>query len=512
MSKNKGKVYLIGAGPGDPELLTLKGLRLLKLAQVVVYDRLVNPKILEHISPYAKIIYVGKAASNHTLPQDKINQLLVKLAKSAKTVVRLKGGDPFVFGRGGEEILELAKHKIPFEVIPGITSAVAVPAYAGIPVTHRGFTSSLGIFTGQEDPEKESSSIDWQKISCGLGTLVFLMGFENLEKISRTLVKFGRSAETACCLIQWGTLPQQRSLSGKLKTIVQKAKTENFSAPAILIVGEVVSLKKKLDWFEKKALFGKKILVTVPSQDTGRLTGLLEEQGANCIELPLIEIQALKDYRALDKAIKEIDRFNWLIFTSQNGVRFFKQRLALLKRDMRILKGVNVAAIGPQTAAAVENLGIKIDLKPPDFLQEGLVAAFKKNKIKGQNILIVRAMEARDVLAQGLKKLGARVLVVPAYKTITASKKKTPDKLLRDLDLVTFTSSSCVQGFFKVFSKNSIFSKKNKFKVASIGPITSQTCRKYGLKAAIEAKQFTLDGLTQAIIKYYKGTQEHRRR
>lgn len=505
MAKVKGKVYLIGAGPGDPELLTLKGQRLLSRADVVVYDRLVNPKILEHLPKDAERIYVGKASSKHTLPQDNINLLLVKLAQKGKIVVRLKGGDPFLFGRGGEEVLTLAEHKIPFEIVPGITSAIAVPAYAGVPVTHRGFTSSLGIFTGQEDPTKEDTSINWEKISTGLGTLVFLMGFENLAKICQTLIKFGRSPLTPCCLIQWGTLPQQRSLSADLKTIVQKAKKEKFGPPAILVVGEVVSLRKKFNWFENKPLFAKKILVTVPSDDKARLSALLEEQGASCMELPLIEIKALGDYRALDRAIKQIEKFNWLIFTSQNGVKFFKQRVGVLKKDMRILKGVGVAVIGPRTALAVENyLGISPNLRAKEFLQEGLIAAFKKKKIKEQNILLVRALQARDVLPQGLTELGASVCIIPAYKTVTAGKMKTPDKLLAHLDVVTFTSSSCVQGFFKVFPKKKIWQYKNKFKIASIGPITSRTIKDYGLKVDIEAKEYTLEGLAEAIVNFYQ--------
>jgi uroporphyrinogen III methyltransferase/synthase len=504
MAKIKGKVYLVGAGPGDPELLTLKGQRLLKLADVVVYDRLVNPKILEHIRRDAKLFYVGKSSSKHTLAQDNINLLLVKLAKRKKTVVRLKGGDPFLFGRGAEEALTLAAHKIPFEVVPGVTSAIAVPAYAGIPVTHRGFTSSLGIFTGQEDPTKEDTSINWEKISTGLGTLVFLMGFENLAKICSTLIKFGRSASTPCCLIQWGTLPQQKSISATLKTIVGKAKREKFGPPAVLVVGEVVSLKEKFNWFEQKPLFAKKILVTVPSDESGRLSSLLEDEGATCIEFPLIEIKPLADYSALDKAIKDIEKFHWLIFTSQNGVKFFKQRLVYSKKDIRILKDIKVAAIGPKTEMALENSGLKVDLRPVEFRQEGLIKAFKKINIKGKNILIVRALFARDVLPWGLKKLGARVCVIPTYKTITAGKKKMPNRLLENLDLVTFTSSSCVQGFFKVFPKKGIRQYKNKFKVASIGPVTSQTAKDYGLKVDIEAKEYTLDGLAEAIVKYYR--------
>ncbi len=504
MKKRKGIVYLVGAGPGDAELITLKGVRLLKEAEVVVYDRLVNPRIIRGCSPDAELIYVGKASDKHTLSQDKINLLLVNQAKKGKVVVRLKGGDPFVFGRGSEEILLLVKNKIPFEVVPGITSAIAVAAYAGIPVTHRGFTSSLGIITGQEDPDKEDSSIAWDKISTGLGTLVFLMGVENLAKIVATLIKYGRNKNTPCCLVQWGTLSRQKAAEGTLADIQDKAKACGITPPAVLIVGEVVSLRGKLNWFEKKPLFGKKALVTLPAEDTARMSAMLEEQGAECVTLPLIKIQSLENYAELDKTIKNIDNFHWLIFTSRNGVSFFKKRLDALGKDVRILAGVKIAAIGPKTKEAVEALSIRVDVVAADFRQEGLLRVLKKEEIKGKNILIVRAKEARDVLPAGLEKLGARVCVIPAYQARLREEKVGIPGFLKEFELVTFTSSSCVDGFFKAFSRKEILSKKNKFKVASIGPVTSQTCRKRGLKPDIEAKQFTLDGLAQAIVKYYK--------
>jgi uroporphyrinogen III methyltransferase / synthase len=504
MAQAKGKVYLVGAGPGDAELITLKGMRLLKQAQVVVYDRLVNPRIIRECSADAELIYVGKAADKHTLPQDKINALLVQLAKKGKIVVRLKGGDPFVFGRGGEEILLLVKNKIPFEVVPGITSAIAVACYAGIPVTHRGLTSSLGIFTGQEDPNKKDTSIAWEKISTGLGTLVFLMGVENLPNIVSTLVKYGRSRTTPCCVVQWGTTPRQRSCPGTLADIENKVRKAKISPPAILIVGEVVGLRNQLNWFEKKTLFGKKILVTLPAEDNSRLSAMLEDQGAECAALPLISIRPMDDYSRMDSVIRNIEDFHWLIFTSQNGVRFFKDRLGALKKDIRILAGIKVAAIGPKTKEAIEALSISVDVQPKDFRQEGLLAAFKRERIKGKNILIIRALEARDVLPAGLESLGARVCVIPAYKAELLQQKLGIRDFLESFDLVTFTSSSCVEGFFRAFSKKEIFSQKNKFKVASIGPVTSGTCRKHGLKVAIEAKQFTLDGLASAVLKHYR--------
>ena len=500
---HKGKVYLVGAGPGDAELLTLKAFRLLKEADAVVYDRLVNPKIIRGCSSRSQLIYVGKASNKHTLPQDKINALLVRLARKGNTVVRLKGGDPFVFGRGSEEILFLVKHRIPFEVVPGITSAIAVPSYAGIPVTHRGFTSSLGIFTGQEDPNKKDSLIAWDKISTGLGTLVFLMGVENLANIVAALIKHGRPKSTPCCLVQWGTLSRQKSVGGTLADIQNKARALKIAPPAILVVGKVASLSNKLNWFEKKPLFGKKILATLPAEDNSRLCEMLEAEAAECVALPLINIQELEDYTKLDSIIGNIDGFHWLIFTSQNGVRFFKNRLAALNKDVRVLAGIKVAAIGPKTREAIEALGIRVDIQPDDFRQEGLLEAFKKEKIKSKNVLIIRAQEARDLLPQGLEKLGARVCVIAAYRAKLREEKVNIPGFLAGFDLVTFTSSSCVEGFFKVFSKKQIFSLKNNFKIASIGPVTSQTCRKYALKPDIEAREFTLQGLSEAIVRYY---------
>jgi len=505
MALKKGIVYLVGAGPGDPELITVKAVRLLQNADAVVYDRLANPRILAHIPPAAQLYYAGKASSKHSLPQHRINALLVSLAKKGLRVVRLKGGDPFVFGRGGEEILELVKAKIPFQVVPGVTSAISVPAFAGVPVTHRGFTSGFAVFTGQEDPAKEDSSIAWDKISTGIGTLVFLMGVENLGNIVAALVRHGRPPETPCCLIQWGTLPRQKTVSATLATIVKDARAASISPPAILVVGEVVSLRRKLNWFEQQPLFGKRILVTLPAEDNSRLSQRLEQSGADCTALPLISIAALSDYRALDSAIRQIEDFHWVIFTSQNGVKFFKQRLIALNMDVRSLQGVKVASIGPKTKETVESLGLRNDVQPGNYTQEGLLKALKKAGVKGSNILIVRAQEARDVLPDGLAALGAHVRVIPAYKAVLRSERITDPGYLKDFDLVTFTSSSCVHGFFKVFSRRQIFSKKNRFRVASIGPVTSRTCEEYVLKVSIEAKEYTLDGLAAAVLKAYKG-------
>ena len=503
--KKTGKVYLVGAGPGDPGLLTIKGLECLQSAQVVIYDRLVNPYLLTLVSPLAERIYAGKSPRRHTLSQEDINALLVKKAKAGKIVVRLKCGDPFLFGRGAEEALTLACCHIPFEVVPGVSSAFAVPSYAGIPLTHRGHTSSVGIFTGHEDAAKQCSAIDWEKVSCGLGTLVFLMGVENLSEIVKNLIRYGRPRQTPCCVIQQGSLPEQKTVSADLATIVDKARKENITPPAICVVGEVVSLRKEINWFETKPLFGKKILITRPSENEEHaLSRLLTAYGASCTEFPVVEIKPLASYVSLDRIIKQIDRFDWVIFTSQNGVRFFNTRLAFQKKDWRILQDIKLAAIGPRTAAAIKAFGIRVDSEARTFCQEGLLEQFRKIKVKGKSIALVRAQEARDILPQGLKKMGAAVTLAPAYRTVAKSSPKAAVGFLADFDSISFTSSSCVQGFFNIFSTKAIKSRKNKFKVASIGPITSKTARGFGLKVDIEATEYTFDGLAQAIAGYYK--------
>ena len=502
---NKSKVYLTGAGPGDPGLITLKAIECLKKAKVVIYDRLVNPELLKYAPQDAEILYAGKASKKHSLNQDEINRLIVKKAREGKTVVRLKGGDPFLFGRGAEEALELAKNKIPFEVIPGISSALAVPAYAGIPLTHREFTSSVGIFTGHEEKDKTYSAINWPKMSTGLGTLVFLMGVENLSFIVKNLLAGGRETSSPCCLIQEGTTLRQKTVTADLETIVLKAKQAKIRPPALLVVGGVVSLRKQLNWLENKPLFGKKILITRPKGEDTRFSQILEEYGASCAELPAIAIKPLSDYSQLDAAIKDISGFQWLIFSSRNGVRFFKQRLDCLNQNPETLKKIKIAAIGPRTASALENLGLRVLLQPDKFCQEGLLKSFGKLKLKSQNILIINALEARDVLAKGLEKMGAKVTVAPAYQTVArAQEHKSTRKILKDTDIITFTSSLAVKNFLAGFNKHSLKARFKNTLIASIGPITSRAIRTAGFKVNIEAKEYTLEGLTKAIVKYYK--------
>lgn len=496
----------MGAGPGDPGLLTLKGLECLKKADVVIYDRLIEPRLLEFTCPRAELIYVGKFPKTKVLSQEEINLLLFKKAKEKKTVVRLKGGDALLFSRGAEEAIFLAEHKIPFEVIPGVSSAIAVPAYAGIPLTHRNLSSSVCIFTGHEDPAKRNSSLDWERLSTGVGTLVCLMGMRNLANIVENLTRAGRPKTTPCCIIQWGTLPRQKTVTANLETIVKKARQARLSHPAILVVGEVVKLREKLNWYEAKPLFGKRILITCQEEASQRLSWILRNYGAEVFVLPLIKISSLGNYIQLDSAIGKISDFDWVIFSSQNGVESFIKRLDCLGKDMRILSCARLAAIGPKTTEALEDYGLKIELQPKRFCQEGLLALFGKKKIKDKRFLIICSKNSRDLLTKGLKKLGATVEIVYAYQTlpIKYNNKKGLYKILKDIDVITFTSSSCVLSFFKVVASLMCNSLLKNSLIASIGPVTSSVIRRLGFKVDIQAKEYTKEGLIGAILNYYK--------
>lgn len=503
--KAKSKVYLVGAGPGDPELISLKAVKRLREADVIIYDRLINPELLKYAPRKAQTIYAGKSPQKHTLSQDEINSLLVEKARAGKTVVRLKCGDPFLFGRGAEEALFLNRHKIPFEIVPGISSALAVAAYAGIPLTHRDYTSSIGIFTGHEEKDKPDSAIPWPKISTGIGTLVFLMGVENLSFITENLLSNGRPKSTPCCLIQNGTTSGQKTIVADLETIALKAKQAKILPPAILVVGDVVNLRKQLNWFEGRPLFGKNILLTRPTEEKNRLREILEGYGARCDELAAIAIKPLSSYRELDTAIKNIRDFNWLVFSSQNAVRFFNKRLSHLKTPLGALEDVKIAAIGPNTRMALENTGLKVALEPKEFCQEGLLESFKKIGLQKKNILIVRCLQARNVLEQGLRKMGAKIKIAPAYQTAVGSRLSVVGKkILPGIDIITFTSALAAKSFFEALSKKTAPRALLKKTIASIGPVTSREIKKHGFRPTIEAKKYTFEGLAKAIVKYYE--------
>ena len=513
IKKNKkGKVYIIGAGPGDAGLITLKGIDFLREADVVIYDYLVSKDLLKHARTDARLIYAGKQGGAHTLSQWQINDLLVKEATAGNVVARLKGGDPFIFGRGGEEAEKLAANKIPFEIVSGVTSAIAVPAYAGIPLTHRGLTSTVAFVTGHEDPTKEKSDIDWQALA-RIGTLVFLMGVKNIEKIVKELKDNGRAPKTPAALIRWGTTPRQEILTGTLANIATLTRERKFAPPAILVVGEVVDLRDTLKWFDQKPLFGKGVVITRPEKQADDLAQLLAKEGAKPIHFPTIKIIPPPDWQELDTAIKNLEDYDWLIFTSANGVAFFFERLYAKAKDIRDLKGVKICCIGPATAQQIQSKGIRVDLVPEKFISEGILKSFCGTKLRGKKILIARAAKARDVLPEGLKNLGAKVDIVTAYETVSAvKKKKVLEKLFKEnqVDVITFTSSSTVNNFVKIMGSS--FKLPKFVKIACIGPVTTAAAKKAGLTVDIHQEEYTMEGLVGALIKYFTRKQAAKKR
>jgi uroporphyrinogen III methyltransferase/synthase len=420
--------------------------------------------------------------------------------------VRLKGGDPFIFGRGGEEAQELKKAGVPFEIIPGVTSAIAVPAYAGIPLTHREYTSTVAFITGHEDLEKKTSDIAWDKLATGAGTLVFLMGVGNLAKISSSLMEHGRSPQTPVAVIRTGTVPEQQTVAGSLKDIADIAKKEKMRPPAIIVVGDVVRLREELNWFEERPLFGKRVVVTRAREQASEFLAVLTELGARCLEFPTIEVIPPESWGGLDRGVREVEGYHWLVFTSVNGVKYFFHRLETLGRDVRDLKGVKIAAIGPKTAEAVRSKGIRTDLVPKEYRAEAVVEAFKKEGLQGKRILLPRAWEAREVLPQELEKLGAAVDVVEAYRTIKpeGDKEGIREMLQRgDIHMVTFTSSSTVNNFLDMFQGEPVLEWMEKTAVACIGPVTANRAEEKGLKVSLVAKEYTIPSLTQAIVDYF---------
>jgi len=500
-----GKVYLVGAGPGDPELISVKGIDCLKKADVIVYDRLLDEHLLDAASLEAERIYVGKTAGEHTRTQDEINQLLVTKAKEGKTVVRLKGGDPFVLGRGGEEAEVLVRSGISFEVIPGITSAIAVPAYAGIPVTHRRLASSFAVITGHEDPRKDSSSINWEKLATGVDTLIFLMGTKNLPEIVAKLMEYGRPPNTPVAVIKEGTRPEQETVVGSLEDIVAKAEEYHLTAPVVIVVGNVVRLRENLRWFDNRPLFGRRILVTRARHQASTLSRLLAERGAQPIELPAIDIQTVAYSEELDQAISNLKHYHWVIFTSVNGVAAFWQRLHKLKRDSRALSGLKIGAIGPATGQALETKGVIPDYVPEVYTSEDIIAGLKAQNIAGQRFLLPRADIADKELVQGICQLGASVHDVTAYRTVPATEAITQAKQMiisGKIDVITFTSSSTVSNLVAAFGEEPL--AVNSAKVACIGPKTAETAAKAGLSVDILAREQTIPGLVTAIEEYFE--------
>jgi len=497
-----GKVYLIGAGPGDPGLITVKGQACIQAADVLVYDYLAAPALLAHASPQAERIYVGKKGGDHTLSQDGINQLIVDQARRGHVVARLKGGDPYIFGRGGEEAEELVAAGIPFEVVPGVTSAVAGAAYAGIPLTHRDFTSTLAFVTGHEDPTKDSSSIDWKALATGIGTLVFFMGVKNLPTITARLQDNGMPPETPVALIRWGTTPRQQTVTGTLDTIVDIARQAAMKAPAIIVIGKVVGLRERLQWFEARPLFGHTIVVTRARAQASDLVERLTALGARCLEYPTIEVVPAADSAPLDRAIANLATYDWLIFTSVNGVDTFFDRLFAQGLDVRALHRVRTAVIGPATAERLRRQGLCSDIVPESYRAEAVVEAFTGLDMAGQRILLPRAAEARPVLPEELRRLGARVDEIAVYHTRPVTSGAAD--LIADLengrvDMVTFTSSSTVRHFNRMLPSDRRDRLMAGVHIASIGPITTETAQSLGFKVDMTAAEYTIPGLCQAI-------------
>ena len=504
-NRERGKVYLVGAGPGDPGLLTLRGRELLEKAEVIIYDRLASPRIMEFANPAAEKIYVGKRVGKHVANQHEINDLILEKAKQGKRVVRLKGGDPFIFGRGGEEAQILAENGIQFEIVPGVTSAIAVPAYAGIPLTHRSYTASVAFITGHRRFDSNEADVDWEGLAKGVGTLVFLMGMTNLPNITENLIRFGRSPDTPVAVIRWGTTPLQESITGTLSDIAQKVKEAGFKPPAIIVVGDVCKVRDKINWFEKQPLLGKKVLVTRTREQASTLVRLLERRGAGCIECPTIEVRQVDDTSVLDRAIEEIQGFDWIVFTSPNAVKFFFMRLDQLGKDVRAMGNAKVATVGSSTAKELEQHHIRVDAVPEDFRAEGLLKLFSKMDMKGKRVLIPRAVKAREILPEGLKEMGADVVVAPAYETVPPKVAPQTLELLdeEDIDVITFTSSSTVSNFFKTVPADIVKKVISKAKVACIGPVTAKTAEKRGLSVDIVPQESTIPSLVEAIEKSF---------
>lgn len=501
----RGKVYLVGAGPGDPGLITVKGLECLRKADVVVYDRLLDESLLGEAPTRSQKIYVGKGRGCHAMEQKEINLLLVEKARRGKMVVRIKGGDPFVLGRGGEEAEILAANDVSFEVVPGVSSAYAVPAYAGIPVTHRRLASSFTVVTGHEDPEKDESSIDWDRISTGSDTLVFLMGMANITYIVSKLIQNGRPPSTPIAVISQGTAPQQRTIIGTLEDIGASAQREGLEPPAVIVVGDVVKLREQIRWFDNLPLFGKRVLVTRAEHQIKELSRLLISRGAMPIEMPVIKVSPPESWKELDKAVLDLKNYDWIIFSSVNAVEIFWQRLRYKKLDARQFGGTKIGVIGPATARALELKGLRPDYVPKTYTSLGLVTGLKKGDVAGCKVLLLRADIAGSELNDGLIKLGAKVRQVTVYRTaiLRHSNSRAKQMLLDgEIDVITFTSASTVNGLLAALGRKWEVIKRAK--LACIGPNTAEALAEKGVKADIIAREHTMDGLADSIEQYFQ--------
>jgi uroporphyrinogen III methyltransferase/synthase len=485
------KVYLVGAGPGDPGLITVKGRKLLACADAVLYDHLASDRLVALAPAHAERVYVGKKRSAHEFSQEEISRMLIERARRGWNVVRLKGGDPFIFARGGEEIEALAAAGIPFEIVPGVTTPLGIAAYTGVPLTHREHSSVVAFVTGHN-----VEAIDWAKIGSA-ETIVLFMGLVNFPAIARELIAQGRSPGTPAMVVRWATRPDQVTIAGTLEDLAGKIADQGLRPPATIVIGEVVALRERFNWFEKLPLFGKRVIVTRDRRQAAELAEPLEALGAEALLLPLIEIREAADPAPLYQAITRLASYDWLIFTSVNGVRYFVEALDRSAGDLRSLKA-KICAIGPATRAAVEALHLKVDLMPEEYVAESLVKSFRDVDLNFRRVLLPRAAVARDLVPVELRRRGAAVDVVEAYRTVIPedAAARAREILATGADWITFTSSSTVQNFVAAAGKEALADVK----IASIGPVTSQTARDHGLEITVEASPHTTAGLIGAIL------------
>jgi uroporphyrinogen III methyltransferase/synthase len=497
-----GRVFLVGAGPGDPGLLTLKGRRCLEQAEVVVYDYLADPSLLAFAPPEAERVCVGKHGGGEKTKQEDINALLLDRARSGKTVVRLKGGDPFIFGRGAEEAEELWRAGIEFEVVPGVTSGIAVPAYAGIPLTHRDYSSTVAFIAAYE--YQDEPALRWRELAKSVETLVLFMTTRQLKKNMRRLEEAGLSGDTPAAVIRWGTKARQETLTGTVATIGDLAAEQDLQPPALAVVGQVVRLREQLAWFERKPLFGRRIVVTRARRQASAFGARLEDLGADVLYFPTIEIAPPESWRPLDGAIAAVGAFDWIVFTSVNGVEKFVERFDHAGRDLRDLAGVRLAAIGPETARAVRALHLRVDAMPEEYRAEGVLEAL--GDVAGKSILLPRAAGAREILPRELQRRGARVAEVVSYRSVpSAGDTGEIRRALEagELDLVTFTSSSTVRHFAEILGDAAV-DLLRRTAVGCIGPITADTARELGVEVAVQPEEYTIPAFVAAIRAHFE--------
>jgi len=489
-------VYLVGAGPGDPGLMTRRSLELIASADAILYDRLIPPGALDGARPEAELRYVGKEPGAAALTQDETNALIVEMGRAGKRVVRLKGGDPFVFGRGGEEAEALAAAGVPFEVVPGVTAGVAAPAYAGIPVTHRDLASAVAFVTGHEDPDKPESALDWDALARFPGTLVLYMGIRNLPLIAERLTAAGRDPQEAVAVVERGTHPGQRTVVDTLAGIAARAGAEEIRAPAITLVGPVAGLRDTIAWLERRPLHGEVVAVTRARAQASGLAARLRELGAEVVESPAIRIEPRPLDGELLEAVRRIGDYALVCLTSPNGVRLLFDALVETDQDARALAGATLAAIGPGTAAELERRGLRADVLPERFVAEALVEALEPIAVEGRRVLVARAAEARDVLPDGLRERGAAVDVVALYETVAEPLGEDGAMALGRATHVTFTSSSTVRFLVEALDGATL----GEARVVSIGPVTSETLRSHGIEPDVEARRHDIDGLVEALV------------